>query len=272
MKPAPNFASQLALKTEATREIVYKKVGDRELRLFFFEPHGWKSSDHRPCFIGIHGGGWTSGAPRSMYSFVSHEVEQGLVGISVEYRLYKAGTDVSVFECVKDARSAVRYVRAHAVELGIDPQKIVVSGASAGGHLAVATARLPFDEAGEDTRVSCAPNALVLFSPVIDTSSEGYGNAKIGERWQELSPAHQVRAGVPPTIVFHGTADATTPYAGAQRFNEAMRGAGNRCELVTVEGAPHTYMFKDAARHADTLRQMDTFLISLGFITPNANP
>jgi acetyl esterase/lipase len=271
-KPTPNYAARLALKTEATREIVYKKIGDRELRLFFFEPQGWKPADHRPCFIGIHGGGWTSGAPRSMYPFVTHCVEQGMVGISVEYRLYKAGTDVSVFECVKDARSAVRYVRAHATELGVDPQKIVVSGASAGGHLAVATALLPFDEAGEDTGVSCVPEALVLLSPVIDTSKEGYGNAKAGERWQELSPVHQVHAGLPPTIVFHGTGDATTPYAGAQRFNEATHTAGNRCELVTVEGAPHTYMFKDATLHADTLRQMDAFLTSLGFIPTNPKP
>jgi acetyl esterase/lipase len=135
-----------------------------------------------------------------------------MVGISVEYRLYKAGTNVSVFECVKDVRSALRYVRAHSTELGIDPQKIVVSGASAGGHLAVATALFAFDEAGEDTSISCAPNALVLLSPVIDTSKEGYGNSKIGERWQELSPTHQVRSGMPPTIIFHGTGDATTPY------------------------------------------------------------
>ncbi len=221
----------------------------------------------RPCFVGIHGGGWTSGNPRSMFTFVAHCAEQGMVGISVQYRLYKAGTDVSVFECVKDVRSAMRYVRVHAAELGIDPQKIVVSGASAGGHLAVATALFQFDESGEDTSVSAAPNALVLMSPVIDTSKEGYGNAKVGERWQEISPVHQVRAGLPPTILFHGTGDATTPYPGAQKFDEAMHRAGNRCELVTVEGAQHTYMFKDASLHADTLHRMDAFLISLGFLS-----
>jgi len=271
-KPTPNFAGQFALKLQETRQIVYKHVGDRELHLFFFEPQAWKATDHRPCFVGIHGGGWTSGAPRSMYSFVVHGVEQGMVGVSVEYRLYKAGTDVSVFECVKDVRSAVRYVRAHAAEFGIDPQKIIVSGASAGGHLAVATELFPFDEGGDDLNVSCAPNALVLLSPVIDTSSEGYGNAKIGGRWQELSPAHQVHPDMPPTIIFHGTGDTTTPYLGAQRFEVAMQRAGNHCELVTVEGAPHTYMFKDATLHTDTLKRMDVFLTSLGFLPSNVTP
>src|SRR5439155_382516 len=128
----------------------------------------------------------------------------------------------TVFDCVKDARSAVRYVRAHAGELGIDPQNIIVSGGSAGGHLAVATAIFSgVDEVGEDTSVSPVPNALVLLFPVIDTSKEGYGNAKIGERWKELSPAHNVRSGLPPTIIFHGTGDTTCPFKGAQMFHDA---------------------------------------------------
>jgi sialate O-acetylesterase len=269
-KAEPNYVAQLSAKLEPARQIVYKKIGDRELHLDIFEPKGLKPGDKRPCFVSIHGGGWTSGAPRSMYRFTEHCTELGMVGVCVQYRLYKAGTDVSVFECVKDARSAVRYVRAHAAELGVDPQKIVVNGASAGGHLAAATAMFNFDEAGEDLSVSCTPNALMLFSPVIDTSKEGYGNAKVGERWEELSPAHRVRSGMPPTILFHGTADTTTPFKGAQLFHDAMLRAGNRSELVKVEEAIHTYMFKDAALYADTLRQMDAFLASLGFVDVTA--
>jgi acetyl esterase/lipase len=207
-----------------------------------------------------------------MYRFAQHCAELGMVGISVQYRLYKPGTDATVFDCVKDARSAVRYVRAHAAELGIDPQKIILNGASAGGHLAAATAMLNFDETGEDTLVSCVPNALVLFSPVIDTSKEGYGNAKVGARWEELSPAHQVRPGVPRTIVFHGTADTTTPFQGAQLFHDAMLRAGNRSELVKVEGAGHTYMFKDKELYNETLRRLDAFFASLGFIASSARP
>jgi acetyl esterase len=269
-KPAPNYVGQLSAKLEPTRRVVYKKVGDRELHLDIFEPTGWKAGERRPAYVAIHGGGWTSGAPRSMYRFAAHCAELGMVGISVEYRLYKPGSEVTVLDCVKDARSALRYVRAHAAELGIDPRKIVASGASAGGHLAAATALFEVNEEGEDSADSCAPNALVLLSPVIDTSAEGYGNAKVGTRWEELSPAHRVKPGVPPTIVFHGTADTTTPFAGAQKFHEAMQAAGNRCELVSAEGAPHTYMFKDPALHATTLKQMDEFLASLGYVAGGA--
>ena len=263
----PIFTTAISAKLEPTRRVVYKKVGDRELSLDIFEPAGLKPADKRACFVAIHGGGWTSGSPRSMYVFADHCAKLGMVAISVQYRLYKAKTPVTVFECVKDARAALRHVRAHAAELGIDPQKIIANGASAGGHLAAATAMFDgVDHANKNLDASCHPNALVLFSPVIDTSTEGYGNAKIGERWQELSPAHQVRAGLPPTLLFHGDGDTTTPIKGAQLFVEAMQKAGNRIEFASPPGAIHTYMFKDATLHAETLKQMDAFFASLGFV------
>jgi acetyl esterase/lipase len=202
-----------------------------------------------------------------MYAFADHCAKLGMVSVCVQYRLYKPGTAITVSECVKDARSAVRYVRAHATELGIDPHKIVVNGSSAGGHLAAATALFDgMDHASEDLKVPCRPDALVLFSPVIDTSEEGYGHAKVGELWRELSPAHQVRAGMPPTLLFHGTTDTTTPYKGAVLFDTEMRKAGNQMELVTEPDAEHTYMFKDPEKFAETLKKLDAFLASLGFV------
>lgn len=262
-----DYAGQLAAKLEPTRRVVYKQVGPRELHLNIFEPEGHRPTDRRACFLTIHGGGWTGLEPRRQYPFAAHFAKLGLLGISVEYRLAKPGSSPTVFDCVKDSRSALRYVRAHAAELGIDPQKIVANGGSAGGHLAAGTAVFDgVDEAGEDTSVSSTPNALVLYFPVIDTSTAGYGNAKIGARWQELSPLHRVRPGLPPTIVFHGTGDTVTPFAGAQAFHEAMLKAGNRCELVVTEGAVHGYLMRDRAQYEQALRQTEAFLASLGFL------
>lgn len=262
-----DHVGKLAAPLKATREIVYKKVADRELHLHLFNPAGWQASDKRACYITIHGGGWTGGEPRRMYPFADHYAKLGLVGISVQYRLHNAKPNVSVFDCVKDARSAVRYVRAHAGELGIDPQKIIVSGGSAGGHLAVATAMFEgVNEDGEDTKLSAVPNALVLLFPVIDTSAEGYGNAKIGGRWKELSPAHNVRAGLPPTITFHGTGDTVTPFKGAQAFHDAMLQAGNRSELVVNEGGAHGYLMRTQPLYDECLSKSDVFLSSLGLV------
>lgn len=266
---APDHVNKLAAPLKATREIVYKKVADRELRLHIFNPEGWKATDKRACFITIHGGGWTNGEPKRMYPFADHYSKLGLVGISVQYRLHDPKTQTTVFDCVKDARSALRYVRAHAGELGVDAQKLIVSGGSAGGHLAAATAICEgVDEAGEDVKISPIPNALVLLFPVIDTSTDGYGNAKIGARWKELSPAHNVRAGLPPTITFHGTGDTVTPFKGAQAFHDAMLKAGNRSELIVNDGGAHGYLMRTQPLYEECLSKSDVFLTSLGLLAP----
>ncbi|MFO1484573.1 MAG: alpha/beta hydrolase [Verrucomicrobiaceae bacterium] len=264
---APDAVDTMAKDLKPSRIVVYKKIADRELQMHVFEPEGFKAGDQRACFLTIHGGGWTGGAPPRMYPFAAHYAKLGLIGISLQYRLNSTKTGVSVFDCVKDVRSAMRYLHAHASELGIDPKKIVVSGGSAGGHLAAATAM--FDKVNEDTddlSITVTPAALVLLFPVIDTSKEGYGQAKIGERWQELSPAHNVRAGLPPTIVFHGTGDTVTPFAGAKAFHEAMLKAGNRCELDINEGGAHGYLMRDKALFDDTMTKTDAFLKSLGLL------
>ena len=265
--PPPDYVAQLIAKLTPSRQIVYKKVGDRELSLHVFRPDGWKASDKRACYITIHGGGWTGMGPERMFSFADHFAKLGHVSFSVQYRLASAKTNTTVFDCVKDVRSAVRYVKTHADELGIDPGKIIVSGGSAGGHLAASTAMFDaVNEDSDDLKVSPTPNALVLLFPVIDTSTEGYGNARIGERWKELSPAHNVRAGLPPTITFHGTADPTTPFKGAQIFHEAMLKAGNRSELVVNEGGNHGYLMRTQPLYDECLAKTDAFLKSLNLL------
>lgn len=267
---ALDYVGQLAAELESTRVVVYKKVGDRELHLNIFEPEGFQRTDRRACFLTIHGGGWGGLSPRRQYPFAAHFAQLGLVSIAIEYRLFDRGAGTTVFDCVKDSRSAMRYVRAHAAELGIDPQKIIANGGSAGGHLAAGTALFDgVDEAGEDTSVSSVPNAMVLYFPVIDTSAEGYGAAKIGPRWRELSPLHHVRPGVPPTLILHGTGDTVTPFKGAQAFHDAMLMAGNRCELVPTEGAVHGYLMRDRARYEEALQRTEKFLATLGFVEKN---
>lgn len=264
---AKDPVDQLAAALTPSRKLVYKQAGDRALEMHVFEPEGYRAGDRRACFLTIHGGGWAGGAPPRMYPFAAHYARQGLVGISLQYRLYNPKTGVSVFDCVKDVRTAMRHLRDQAGELGIDPAKIIVSGGSAGGHLAAATALFDeVNEAGEQGEVT--PAALVLLFPVIDTSAAGYGQAKIGERWRELSPLHQVRPGLPPTLVFHGTGDTVTPFAGAKAFHEAMRQAGNTCELDVNKGGVHGYLMFDKALFDDTLRKADAFLRSQGLLAP----
>jgi acetyl esterase len=263
-KGLPAELTRLGAVGEPTRRVVFKTIGERKLELHIFEPAGHKSLDRRTCFVTFHGGGWVGGVPARFYHFAVHFAKLGCVGISVEYRLVNQTSGTTVFDCVKDGRSAIRYLRQHAWELGIDSQKIVVSGGSAGGHVAAGTALFDgVDEAGEDAKISCAPNALVLYFPVIDTSTNGYGNAKCGEHWQEISPLHHVKAGLPPTLILHGTADTTTPFGGAKAFDEAMRQAGNRCELIPHAGGKHGYLLATPELFQQAMQQTEVFLKSL---------
>lgn len=255
-----------AAELEPTRKIVYKTAGDRNLHLHIFEPKNHAATNKRAAFLLIHGGGWTGGNARKFYTIADHFAQRGMVGICLEYRLVNANTGVTVFDCVRDGRSAVRYLRQHAAELGINPEQIVVGGGSAGGHVAVGTAILPFDESGESNDVSCVPNALILLNPVIDTSEHGYGQNKIGERWKELSPVEHVAPNLPPTIVFHSTEDTVTPFAGAKLFHERMLAADNDCDLVVHEGGRHGYFIFDLENYRRVMSGIAAFLEKHRFI------
>lgn len=265
--PLNSVLIPLAEKAKPSRTVVYKTVDERSLRLHIFEPHGHRSTDRRPVFLAIHGGGWTGGSAKSFYPFAEHFAKLGMVGISLEYRLSSPRNGTTPFDCVRDARSAVRWIRKHAEDLGIDPAKVVAMGGSAGGHLAVSTAL--FDQVNESTdspEISARPNALILMYPVIDTSAVGYGQAKIGARWRELSPVHHVRGGLPPALIFHGTADAVTPYQGAERFQARSLAAGNDSTLITHPGGRHGYIIFDREEFDRALEQMVEFLRQQGML------
>jgi acetyl esterase/lipase len=246
--------------------ITYKKVGDKELTLHLFYPKGYTAADTRPAFVTIHGGGWRGGTPQRFYPYAKAFADQGFVGISVQYRLISQ-PEVTVFDCVKDGRAALRYVRAHAKDLGIDPGKITVSGGSAGGHVAAGTALFDgIDHDDDNLSVSCLPNAMVLLFPVIDTSKEqGYGNGKIGDRWESISPAHQVKDNTPPTLIFHGMKDTVTPYAGAVLFKENMNKHGNICELVSEPNAGHGHINNNKTLYDNAILKAVEFIKKQGF-------
>jgi len=264
--PKLDYAGTLAAPLEPTRLVTYRKAGDRELHLHVFNPEGWKASDKRACFLSVHGGGWVNGAPRRQYPFAAHFAAKGMVGISVEYRLLKKD-NVTPFDCVADGRSAIRYIKEHAAELGIDAEKIVANGGSAGAHVAAGMAMFDgVDNPGDNLKIDPKPAALVLHYPVIDTSTAGYGNKACGPKWKDISPLHQVKNGTPPTILFHGTGDQTTPFAGAKAFDAAMHEAGNRCELVIHPGGKHGYFMFEKELYDEVEKKTEAFLQSLKLI------
>lgn len=276
--PLLAFLAMCSVSTAADitpdREVVYKTVGEVELKLHVFEPEGLSASDQRPAIVFFFGGGWSGGHPKQFYQQAQDMADLGLVAFSAEYRV-KSRNKTTPFECVKDAKSAIRWVRTHAAEWGIDPDRIVASGGSAGGHIAGSTGVIVGqEEAGDDLQVSSVPNLMVLFNPVLDTTAAGYGAKNFKpEQQTDLSLTHQVRADIVPTIVFHGTGDKTVPFENAERFARLMQEAGNECVLVPAKGKGHGFFngsfFRPRSNDVDygkTFARSVEFLKQYGYI------
>lgn len=248
--------------------VTYKQIGDVELKLHVFNPPGHSVSDPRPAIVFFFGGGWKHGTPGQFYPQCEYLASRGMVAISAEYRV-RTRHGTSPRECVQDGKSAVRWIRAHADDLGINPNQLAAGGGSAGGHVAAATATLlGFDEAGEDDGISCIPQALVLFNPVFDNGPGGYGHERVNEYWREFSPLHNIREGMPPAIVFLGTEDTLIPVATAEDFRQRMIDAGSASVLHLYQGQPHGFFnrSKSEEHFIKTMVEADRFLADLGYL------
>lgn len=255
-----------AQSIEPNRREVYKHAGGVKLSLMIFEPADHTPDDPPPAMVLFHGGGWVDGEPRQFFPQAKHLADRGMTAIAVEYRLVnKHG--VTPFESIADAFSAVRYARAHADELGIDPQRIGAGGGSAGGHLAAAVATIAAEgyDPDDDRTVDPRPDALVLFNPVYDNGPDGFGHDRIGERYADVSPLHNLHADMPPTLVMLGDEDHLVPVATAEAFRDRMRKLGVRSELIIYPGQEHGF-FNHGEPYGQTLDAMDEFLVSLGWL------
>jgi len=119
--------SDMVEKTVDPKRVVYKTIDGHELALHVFEPPECATNEKRPAIVFFFGGGWNKGTPSQFYPHCEHLSSLGMVAMSAEYRI-KSKHGTTPFECVKDAKSAVRWIRSHADELGIDPHRIAAGG------------------------------------------------------------------------------------------------------------------------------------------------
>ena len=246
--------------------VIYKTVENRELKLLIEKPADWNATDQRPAIVFYFGGGWVGGTPEQFRKQSEYLATRGMVGIRVEYRTIPKGDKGPPLVCCADAKSAMRYVRAHAKELGIDPRRIAAAGGSAGGHLAAFTALVAgLDDPKDNLNLSCRPNALVLFNPVFNNGPGQWGHERVGERFKEFSPAHHITKEAPPAIVFLGDQDKLIPVSVLREFEDGMKKAGVRCDAHVYPMAGHGFFNRDP-HFTLTLIESDKFLTSLGWL------
>ncbi len=262
------FSASLPLLSQSTDSILYKQVDSTSLYMHVTYPPSMNNAKPLPAMVFFFGGGWVGGTTGHFDPHAKYFSERGLICFRVDYRV-KSRQGTSPFESLKDAKSAIRFIREHAEDLHVDPQRIVASGGSAGGHLAAATALVTsFNEGSDQLSYSSVPNALVLFNPVIDNGPGGYGYERVGEAYLDFSPLHNIREGAPPTILFLGTEDLLIPVETARYYKTVMEKVGSRCDLSLFEGEGHGFFnYGNIENYKKTVSEANRFLISLGYLT-----
>jgi acetyl esterase len=264
----PKKADQPKLTATAIRtdDLLYKTTPQGELRLHVFYPPGWKATDKRPVIVFFFGGGWRNGSYTQFVPQSEYFASRGLVAISADYRIeskHKTTPD----KCVEDAKSAVRYVRANAAKLGIDPDKLIAGGGSAGGHLAACTALVDGFNAADDPKAPCRPNALVLYNPALNLTllkDRAIPGADGQDVARAISPTLYLSKSAPPAVIFFGTGDRML--AMGTEYASKAKGLGVRAELYTAADQPHGFFNRSPWLEATTA-ETDRFLASLGYLT-----
>ncbi|MFC2123792.1 alpha/beta hydrolase [Bacteroidota bacterium] len=274
--PTQVFTQETSVKSEKR---VYKTVNGNELKVDIFYSTITKQKMNNPAIAFFHGGGWVYGDPSEFYGACERYAAKGFVTFSFQYRLSinedetYPHPDITPIESVKDARSAIRWLRENAESLKINPEKIVVGGQSGGGHLAWATAL--FDSINEKTdnmKISSTPDAILLYSSCYNTM-EAWVDNLLGDRRDQIwsiSPYHNLKSGLPPALAFHGNSDCMVLYYTVLFFMDKMRELGNPIELVTLEGRDH-YLGEGNEKYSgyfdeEILERTDEFLESIGFM------
>lgn len=238
------------------RDVVYNDAG---MALDVYRP---ETAAAAPALLFIHGGGWEAKGKEYYSYWAARYAGMGYVCVSVEYR---TSNEAPYPAAVDDCRDAVRWMRARAGELGLDPGRIAVIGQSAGGHLALLTAYAP--GGGADAPVQ----AVVAYYAPTDLAGEplrhydvvrkflGTAYDEDPDRYRDASPIAHVRPGLPPTLLLHGTIDALVPIRESERLAAALAEAGVPHYLLRLEGWDHSFEVVKAV-NAHCMPIQDAFL------------
>ncbi len=285
----------IAIEKKAPDEkYIYRKVQDLQLPVHIYYPEVKKESlidnrkDLKPAIVLIHGGAWGARKDNSdwngdyMNVLARYLALRGIISIIFSYRnVYNPVVDKDAFESgpqitdlYEDCLMALRYVRENAHTFGIDREKIVVLGDSAGGHLAACLGTLDIMRSVEDIK----PYAVIACNPITDLTDEAwfkyipsstynsiYSNLSRIERAKLISPLHNITKSTSETFVIHGTSDTVVLPSHSIMFYEKMQESGNRCKLELIEGAKHAFIlpeyYEDKEMVYNAISLVDDYLV-----------
>jgi len=263
-------SATFAQSNEAFVEKRYTGDAEPALHLRVYRPEDWTAEDRRPAIVFFFGGGWRNGSPRQFHHHCLRLRDEGFVAMAAEYRV-QSKHDSTPLDSFEDAKRAIRWVRAHADELGVDPARIASGGGSAGGHLAAAAAVCESAARGD---VRDTPDAVVAFNPALDLTRpklESMWGQAVYAKLPAISPLQHLAEPHPPMIIFHGEADDVVPYESVEAYVRKAERLGIEPApiLVGYEGAGHGFFNHgrgDGSAYRDTVKRMVGFFRDLGWI------
>ncbi|MGH9522412.1 MAG: alpha/beta fold hydrolase [Terriglobales bacterium] len=259
---AAEWSDLLSTNYGVAPNITYRQANTTDLKLDLYEPRAAAKGKPVPVVMFIHGGGWVAGTKEGSELDLMPYLQMGFAAVNVEYRM---ASNSLAPAAVEDCRCALHWIVNNAAKYNFDLNRVVVTGGSAGGHLALTTGLLT-PEAGFDR--GCTPPvnlrwdkadttvpkvaAIVNWFGITDVAdlfagpnAKGYAIEWFGslpnreELAHRVSPLYMVNKDSPPVITIHGDKDTLVPYTQAQRLHEALTRAGVRNELVTIPNGGH---------------------------------
>ena len=262
-------------------DLVYRRNGDRRVRLDVYVPREAPPRGGRPCVLAIHGGGWRGGSKRSYGRMAAALAEHGYVVVAADYMLSSPAAP-SWPANLEDVREAVRWIRRHDKVYAVDPNRIAVMGASAGGHLASLLATFPegpISSAEPSSEVPPATSARVqavidFYGPsdlaaLAEESQSAAGAVAlclggrpeaVPNRYAAASPVRHVTRETPPMLLIHGDGDLLVPLDQSKRLAAALTRVAVPHRLIAIAGARHGFDFQVGSR--DLLPEILDFLES----------
>jgi acetyl esterase len=251
-------------KTPLGKSYTYKQsVGKPREMEIYFPPNHDPAKSKVPGLILFHGGAWVGGTLSQFRIACAYFASRGLVCATAEYRMLgREDTKLPKGEsgkrvCVTDAKSAIRWFKQHAVELGIDPQRIITGGGSAGGHIsALATMNPGLNDPADPKDIDTRVVAYLWFNPAFSPGDD---------KDPEIDILHHLKANLPPAIVFFGNQDGWKKgWDTAQAKWKALD--TKSIDLQIAPGQSHSFFNKEPWRTI-TLIEADKFLVKQGLLT-----
>ncbi|HUX87997.1 MAG TPA: alpha/beta hydrolase [Chloroflexota bacterium] len=253
---------------EFQEDIVFARPDGVALKLQLFLPKPSVRSSNPPTLgvVWVHGGGWRNAAQegRVLWRQAAHFASRGVPGINITYRF----TPTYRFPAqLEDVQAGVRWVRGHARELGIDPERVAAVGESAGGHLAALLGTTDSVQDGISSRVQAVVAIYGVFDFFTLDTERGNGakEALLGDDpdlMRRASPYYQADQHTPPTLLIHGTDDQTVPFNQSVRFQQRLREQGARVNLIPGPGGGHGHIHRPPFYYS-SLEQMTDFILDV---------